>query len=115
MLDTYLFKRWCITTRTSISADLEHTVRKLNQAVDGPDHDIEQDVAADPGNDHGACAGNAITERVGVTTGDIMIDKFETFYAGTVFACVFSYTCGFPDTPALHVIHDLEDQQMRLG
>ena len=83
-----------------VRACVEHTVRKLNQAVDGPDDCIEEEVAAELGNDHGPCADNVTTERVGVKTGNLMIDQFEPFYFGTVFAFIFSYSCGFPDMPA---------------
>ena len=60
-----------------VRACVEHTVRKLNQAVDGPDDCIEEGVAAELGNDHGPGADNVTTERVGVKTGDMMIDQFE--------------------------------------
>ena len=48
-----------------VRACVEHTVRKLNQAVEGPDDCIEEKVAAEPGNGHGTCADNVTTERVG--------------------------------------------------
>ena len=51
-----------------VRACVKHTVRKLNQVVDGPDDCIEEEVAAEPGNDHGTCADNVTTERGGLKT-----------------------------------------------
>ena len=62
-----------------VRACVEHTVRKLNQAVDGPDDCIQEEVAAELGNYHGPCTDNVTTERVGVKTENMMIDQFEPF------------------------------------
>ena len=85
-----------------VRACVEHTVRKLHQAVDGADDadDKLEEVVADPKNEGGASTDNLMTERIGMKTGHLMIDQFESFYFGTAFAFIFSYYCGFPDMPA---------------
>ena len=97
-----------------VRACVEHTVRKLNQAVDGPHDCIEEEVAAELEYDHGPCADNVTTERVGVKTGNLISDLF--FYIlgqlSHLYYCtiVASLICLL-----LHARHDLEGQQMRLG
>ena len=43
---------------------------------------------------------DAQIERIGVKTGNDLIDQFESVYFGTAFSFIFSYNCGFPDMPA---------------
>ena len=43
---------------------------------------------------------NVIVERMGVRTGNAMIDQYEPYYWGCAFAFIVTYNCGYPDMPA---------------
>ena len=43
---------------------------------------------------------NVQVDRVGVKTGNHMIDQYTDSYWGVAYAFIFSYSCGFPDMPA---------------
>ena len=99
-----------------VRACVENTVRKLNQAVDAPDECIEEEVAAELGNDHGQCADTGTTERDGVKTGNIMVDQFEPFLLWDSFCFLYDRTIvASLIRLLLHVRHDTEGQRMRLG
>ena len=43
---------------------------------------------------------NVQIDRIGVKTGNHLIDQFEPLYSGIACSFIFSYNCGFPDVPA---------------
>ena len=78
------------------TSSLTSTVRDLKKEALPPDserHDGSDDDV--PGE-----AVNKVVERIGVKTGNHLIDQYEPIYWGTAFAFTFSYYGGFPDMPA---------------
>ena len=75
---------------------LTSTVRSLKQEVLPPDSDSGEGSDDDVPDE----AMDKIVERIGVKTGNNLIDQYEPMYWGTAFAFTFTYYGGFPDMPA---------------
>ena len=73
-----------------LRACVESTVRKLQQEIAGDkiisDHERPLLDAAD---DDASGTDNVIVERIGVRTGNAMIDQYEPYYWGCAFAFLF--------------------------
>ena len=89
------------------SLNLGDDTAKFTSCLTATARGLKQDVLP-PGSDSGdgsdddvpGDAVNKVVERIGVKTGNNLIDQYEPIYWGTAFAFTFSYYGGFPDMPA---------------
>ena len=79
-----------------VRACLSETTRRLGK------ESVPKEEGSDDDDEGGVQDGvmNRVVERIGVKTGNDLIDQYEPIYWGTAFAFTFSYYCGFPDMPA---------------
>ena len=97
-------------------ACVDNTVRKLKRdVVRGDTTSEDEDIIGDSADAAASRTDNVVVERVGVKTGNAMIDQYEPYYWGCAFAFCFSrIIVGILTCQHLLIRPGLDDLQMRL-
>ena len=73
-----------------VRACVENTVRKLKRDVVSDEMTSEdEDIIVDSADAESSRMDNVVVERIGVKTGNAMIDQYEPYYWGCAFACFY--------------------------